>query len=106
MLTVNQLTMHIIIFTPPQNDARNGDLPCPVMAIAFDYAINGGGGQSLSLSATDMTQSIDIADNTGTYDITVSYVNRIGFSGDTMSLRDGEDLLRKYCTEVHFQVEK
>ena len=76
----------------PQNDVRNGDLPCPVTGIAFDYTVNGGGGQSLSLSATDMTQCIDIAGNTGTYDITVSYINGRGFSGDTVSLLDGENL--------------
>ena len=89
ILTVNQLT--IIILTPSQNDARNDDLPCPVTGIAFDYSINGGGGQSRSLSATDLTGTIDIADNIGTYDVTVSYVNGLGSGGDTMSL-SGEDL--------------
>ena len=59
--------------------------------IAFDYTINGGGGQSLTPAVTVMTQSIDIANNTGTYDVTVSYINGRGFSGDTRSL-NGENL--------------
>ena len=89
-MTVNQLT--IIILTPPQNDPRNGDLPCPLSSvIAFDYTINGGGSQSLTPSVSDMTQTIDIFGNIGTYDVTVSYVNGLGSGGDSMSL-SGEDL--------------
>ena len=59
--------------------------------IAFDYTINGGDVQPRTPSATVMTQTIDIADNIGTYDITVSYINELGFGGDSMSL-SGEDL--------------
>ena len=58
--------------------------------IAFDYTINGGSGQSRSLSATDITRTIDIVDNIGTYNVTVSYVNGHGFGGDTTSLSHGE----------------